>query len=77
MGGYVMWPNPVSNELFIYTATQTAIATLIDATGRKLKKINIQNGVSFFDMSHLPSGRYIVTITIRDGSSSSYNIIKK
>lgn len=65
---YTVFPNPVSDVLFISTPNSTgkAEATLYDLNGRLLHHTDLRQGVSQFDLKNYPSGCYILRIVNGD-----------
>jgi len=77
--GYKIYPNPVSNELFISTAINfgDVTLTLTDINGRQVlsKNVILSNEISI-DISQLQSGLYILNIN-GENISANEKIIKK
>ena len=58
-----MFPNPVVNDLFVYSDEDMEEITLHDSLGKCLYRISGQKRDAQLDMSSLPKGMYILHIT--------------
>ena len=62
-----IYPNPVSEIINVeYSGTETVIINVIDLTGHIIISTTIQSGNTYFDISDLSSGFYIVRISNED-----------
>jgi len=68
----VVYPNPTANRIYIQTQ-QSIHAELYDVMGRKVRSTN-QNEI---DVSSLTNGTYILNVTTKDNSATSFMIIKQ
>ncbi len=57
-----IYPNPSSDRVFIETTESTLNAELLDALGRKITTIELQNGRGEIDLSSTANGVYFVRI---------------
>ncbi len=55
-------PNPVENKLEILHGEQGAVISLLDATGRTLRKVPTNRERTTLDITSLPSGLYFIRI---------------
>ena len=72
-------PNPATNEIYVeYILAKgiTATITIDDVTGRELIKQTLQSGNTTIDVSGLPIGLYLYTITASDNTKENGKFIK-
>lgn len=69
-----IYPNPVSNELFIDASQEISELVVFDVTGQVVMKIVNQNRV---DVSSLEKGLYFISISTIDGKVNSQRIVKQ
>jgi hypothetical protein len=60
--GINMYPNPATSSLTIETATEKAVATIIDLTGKHLKREQLVFGKNTLTIDGLTSGMYFVQV---------------
>ena len=74
---FTLYPNPVSDALRLsFTEDNEAESlTLLDLTGRVVATQH--NNLEHLDMSALPSGVYMLRVTMKDGTSYHERIIKE
>ncbi|GEO09466.1 DUF4331 family protein [Segetibacter aerophilus] len=53
-------PNPASNFIKVYTKMTGVTANLFDGSGKKLASQIVTNGMTQFNISHLPKGNYLI-----------------
>jgi len=72
-----VFPNPVKDRLYI-TGHGSVISSVIisDRTGKQLYQYRNPPSGNSLDMSHLPSGMYLVTIRYASGQTESEKIFK-
>jgi hypothetical protein len=57
--GITLYPNPSSGSLIIESEENT-VATLLNLNGSKLMHFHVTQGINEYDVSFLPSGKYII-----------------
>jgi hypothetical protein len=70
-----IYPNPFTDTISISDIEKVKSVSVIDLSGRVLKVI--ENVSSEINLSELKTGLYILNVQYKDGSTSSYKIIKK
>lgn len=70
-----VYPNPFTEVLNIKNIEDVAVITIIDATGKILKKIT--NPSPSLNLSDLTDGLYLVKAQLRNGNFKTFKIIKK
>ena len=70
---FIVYPNPVSETLYIQTEEKIKKITLYSLDGRKL----IENYSNSIHVKELPSGIFLVTIETENGKINNQRIIKK
>lgn len=75
--GIRFYPNPVTSTLTIYAGgSRVKELQLIDALGRKLYHQSMKGNIQNINVSHLPSGSYILQL-MKGEMKWSYKIIKQ
>ncbi|MFK7757154.1 MAG: alpha/beta hydrolase-fold protein [Flavobacteriales bacterium] len=69
-----VYPNPTTGIVSITNATGLSSFSLIDLEGKSLELVEKGNGS--FDMSHLPSGIYLLKAQKKEGDSITFRIKK-
>jgi hypothetical protein len=72
--GVSLYPNPVSDKLYVKDFSKIALLEVIDLTGRSVYKSAVKDA-SGINVSSLSGGMYIVKITGKDGAQSSQKIL--
>ena len=76
-----VFPNPTQEQLTISLETSEVVAqvNVVDVTGKTVmnKEINLVNGTSNLNVEHLENGMYIVRVSLNNGQSSIFNVVKK
>jgi hypothetical protein len=67
---FISYPNPTDGSLLI-ESNRNSRAIILDIHGRKLMQLNVSSGLNEYDVSSLPSGKYI----IRTESGNSMKIV--
>lgn len=70
-----VYPNPFTEFVDISEVKGATSAIVVDATGRTVA--SFAKVEKTLDLSHLTSGMYILSISKKDGTSSSFKILKK
>ncbi len=68
-----LFPNPVENQLEIVHGEQGTLISLLDATGRTLRKVLTKRGRTTLDITSLPSGLYFIRLE----NGKMHRIIKR
>lgn len=72
-----VYPNPVKTEFFIDVKKGNALYTIYDAKGSMIiSKKELSSGKNRIEASNLPSGLYLVEVTVA-GNTSVHKLIKK
>lgn len=69
-----VYPNPVSDKLFIHKVDEVRRVTVYDAAGKKVIELN-RISAGGVDISKLAAGVYVVTIRRNDGSEDSSKVL--
>lgn len=75
---WTLYPNPAISSCFL-SAPQVVANTnfeLYDHSGRLLKSGNLDESLNEINLTHLPSGLYVVRINEASGKSSSQKLVK-
>ena len=73
-----VYPNPASDEITINISTnakQALNAVLIDATGKQIKSLSIENGLNTFSINQLEKGMYFIQIS-ENGANKTVKFVK-
>lgn len=76
----IAYPNPATNVVTVsLKAEGTATLSVTDISGRiaMSNTINLVNGKSEVAISSLDAGVYVFTITLENGQTSQFNVVKK
>ena len=65
---FSLTPNPATSSLLVSAPEEQGTLTVLDIQGRQLFSANLVSGSCTLDISHLPSGTYIVELVPADGS---------
>lgn len=81
LDGIVVYPNPVENELTIFTNNNEIFGiTLFGVNGQRVYKQNVENTQleHTINLSHLSKGMYVLRLFMRDDTEEKlFKIIKK
>lgn len=69
---YIIYPNPVKNELTVTFTESSCLVKIVDLTGRLIKQVELTQDNSIIDCSSLSEGTYILKI---ESSTSSRSIL--
>lgn len=76
-GKIQMYPNPVTNELFIKSTTRIQSVTITSSVGQVVGTYKLDNtGNRSINISDLSSGMYFVTVVSEDGKKLTQKLIK-
>ena len=77
--GITIYPNPVTSQLIIHGLNSSAIneLTLINAAGQVIKRASIKGDTYQWNVQHLPTGVYQVSITSANLPPVSFSIVKQ
>ncbi|HLA55452.1 MAG TPA: T9SS type A sorting domain-containing protein [Flavobacterium sp.] len=70
-----LYPNPVTTDLFIKSATTVTNATIYDIQGKLVKATKIEQDK--INTASLPSGTYILNLNLEDGKTLTQKFIKQ
>ncbi|MFN3756635.1 MAG: T9SS type A sorting domain-containing protein, partial [Flavobacterium sp.] len=73
---FVVYPNPVKNEIHIQSEMALSKADIFDINGRKVLSAELDQRNSI-DVQSLTNGVYIISITDSNGLQSSQKLIKQ
>lgn len=71
-----IYPNPSSNQVYIDARERIEKVELVNLFGQKVLSVSVNAFNKQLDISRLPSGMYIINVTI-NGVIGSYELIKK
>ena len=77
---FIVYPNPVSNQLFIQSMSNDRVARIIinDVSGKKIATfLDETKGLSAIDVTNLVAGMFFMEIVATDGTTSRYSFIKQ
>jgi len=77
-GGISMFPNPASDEVVVTTGTGSLSIVSVemrDITGRTVRSLAASEARALLPVGDVPSGLYVVTVTLSDGSSRSERLV--
>ena len=73
---FKIYPNPANSQLYIKSSTEIIMATLSNLLGQVVLSIK-NNNIEEIDLSDVPSGNYLLTLSDRDKfSTQKVNILK-
>jgi hypothetical protein len=72
-----IWPNPARNSLSIQIAngSKAASALLFDLSGKLVKEISLQSGITMVDVNSLKPGLYVTRITLSNGDTRTERVV--
>ena len=70
-----LYPNPFSESIFIELTTNTTV-NIYDINGNILEEYFKEIGTHLIDLSKYPQGVYLINVSMADGVSSNYRVIK-
>lgn len=73
----VVYPNPVTNTLYIKNLHGNNVIELINTNGKMIKTINASSSTKDIDMSMLAKGVYLLKITESNALSTVIKVIKQ
>ncbi|KQR92497.1 hypothetical protein ASG01_11300 [Chryseobacterium sp. Leaf180] len=71
-----IYPNPVADLLFIKSRSKITEVQIFAASGQRVMNVNDKN-ISSVNLQSLPSGLYLINITLDDGQKVTKKIVKK
>jgi hypothetical protein len=72
-----VWPNPATAMLQINVGNQAGRASIIDATGRTIKSIQMAAGINRIPVNDLNRGIYMVSFSTPQGEVSNTRFLKQ
>ena len=72
-----IYPNPVTNELYIEGIDNGTIIELYDVVGKKIHHATTSNNKYSIDMSSYTAGNYVLRITQENGTAQRIKVIKE
>ncbi|MBP5545956.1 MAG: T9SS type A sorting domain-containing protein [Bacteroidales bacterium] len=73
---FSVFPNPTDGTVTVRHAATDGSLTLTDLQGRTISEFKIQNSELEIDLSRLPQGTYLLTLTTPDGTATQ-RVVKK
>lgn len=64
--GFNIYPNPVRDDLFI-EATKDYNLSLLDITGKELRRLSVYENLTQISVTELPPGIYLIEIEYSEG----------
>jgi hypothetical protein len=74
--GFVYYPNPFTNELNLSAKTTIDEVLIFNLMGQKVFSLKINATKKSIDLSHLPTGMYVLEVNA-EGTSATYKIVKQ
>jgi hypothetical protein len=74
------YPNPASNQVTIEVDGEgSAVLVVSDISGKVAfsNQVNLVDGKSAVDISNLDSGVYMFNVTLENGNTSTFSVVKK
>ena len=72
-----VWPNPATSMLQINIGNQNGRASIMDASGRVVKTINLSSGINRIQVNELNRGIYMLSFTTASGEISTTRFLKQ
>jgi hypothetical protein len=72
-----VWPNPATSMLQINIGNQNGRASIIDASGRVVKSVNLSSGINRIQVNELNRGIYMLSFTTASGENSNTRFLKQ
>jgi len=73
--GFAYYPNPVGELLYLRANTEIDEVVVYNMLGQQLN-LSVQSGNTQIDMTGLPSGNYVLSVTI-EGVNKTFKVVKK
>lgn len=73
---FKVWPNPATSMLQINIGNQNGRASIMDASGRVLKSVNLSAGINRIQVNELNRGIYMLSFTTANGEISNTRFLK-
>ena len=73
---YLVYPNPVSDELFISGLSGNETFSLSDLLGREISVTNYDVDSNMINLSHIPNGIYLLSIE-KKGQVRTFKVVKE
>ena len=71
LSSFRLYPNPAQGSFVVETEFSDARISIQHIHGGELLRVSLQRGRNELDISHLPAGVYVVTLTTSQGSTST------
>ena len=71
LSSFRLYPNPANSSFVVETEFLDARISIQHLHGGDLLNVSLQRGRNEVDISHLPAGVYVVTLTTSQGSTST------
>ena len=71
LSSFRLYPNPANSSFVVETEFSDARISIQHVHGGELLRVSLQRGHNEVDISHLPAGVYVVTLTTAQGSTST------
>lgn len=72
-----VWPNPATSMLQINIGNQNGRASIMDASGRVVKSVNLSSGINRIQVNELNRGIYMLSLTTVSGEISTTRFLKQ
>jgi hypothetical protein len=72
-----VWPNPATSMLQINIGNQNGRASIMDASGRVVKTVNLSSGINRIQVNELNRGIYMLSFTTASGEISTTRFLKQ
>ena len=72
-----VWPNPATSLLQINVGNQNGRASIMDASGRVVKSVNLSTGINRIQVNELNRGIYMLSFTTASGEISNTRFLKQ
>ena len=72
-----VWPNPATSMLQINVGNQNGRASIMDASGRVVKSVNLSTGINRIQVNELNRGIYMLSFTTASGEISNTRFLKQ
>ena len=74
------YPNPASNQVMIDVDGEGPASLVVSDIAGKIafsNKVNLNGGQSMVDISSLDNGVYMFNVTLENGSTSTFSVVKE
>jgi hypothetical protein len=71
-----LYPNPVQDKLQLHSDQMISQVVVRNLLGQAVRIMTVNNTETTLDVSQMPTGNYVVSITFADGRVATRKIVK-